>query len=320
VDVVVTPASAALLSNNPDIRKLHIYDKRQRDSGMAGLLRLGRAIALGDGERRGDRDREERTAYLAQGSVRSASLAILAGSRKRVGFDSSPARFLYTDVLPYDRSAHHAARLWRLAFGADGSAPSEMPAPHLYPGDPERAAVDELLGAAHDPRPLVALAPGSVWGTKRWPYYPELAARIARRCRIAIVGSSDDSEAAASIAGAARAQGVVDATGKLSLLASAELIGRAELLITNDSSPQHLASAMATSTITIFGPTVPAFGFGPLAPDSITLGHPSLPCRPCHHHGPPACPLGHWKCMRELRVEVVAEAVGRILERAVRKR
>jgi heptosyltransferase-2 len=319
VDVVVTPASAALLSNNPDIRKLHIYDKRHRDSGMAGLLRLARAIARGGGERPGGRSSEARTAYLAQGSMRSASLAILAGSHKRVGFDSSPARFLYTEVVSYDRSAHHAERLWRLAFTAGDPAPAEMPPPRLYPGDSERASVDELLGAADDPRPLVALAPGSVWGTKRWPYYAELAARIARQCRIAVVGSSDDSEAAASIARAAGAQGVVDATGKLSLLASAELIGRADLLVTNDSSPQHLASAMATPTITIFGPTVPAFGFGPLAPDSTTLGHPSLPCRPCHHHGPPTCPLGHWKCMRELPVEVVEESVGRILERAMRK-
>ncbi len=319
VDVVVTPASAALHSNNPDIRKLYIYDKRHRDSGMAGLLRLGRAIARGGGERLGDRSSEERTAYLAQGSLRSASLAILAGSHRRVGFDSSPARFIYTEVISYDRSAHHAERLWRLAFAAGRRpAAAEMPPPRLYPGDSERASVDELLGPV-DAHPLIALAPGSVWGTKRWPYYSELAVRIARQCRIAVVGSSDDSEAAASIARAAGAQGVVDATGKLSLLASAELIGRADLLVTNDSSPQHLASAMATPTITIFGPTVPAFGFGPLAPDSTTLGHPSLPCRPCHHHGPPTCPLGHWKCMRELPVEVVEEAVGRILERQARK-
>jgi heptosyltransferase-2 len=320
VDVVVTPASAALLSNNPDIRKLHIYDKRRRDSGMAGLLRMGRSIARSGGELFGGRSSVERTAYLAQGSMRSASLAILAGSRKRVGFDTSPVRFLYTDVIPYDRSAHHAERLWRLAFTAGGRpAPAEMPPPRLYPGASERASVDELLGPADDPRPFIAMAPGSVWGTKRWPYYAELAARIAQNCRIAVVGSSDDSEAAASIARSAGAQGVVDATGKLSLLASAELIGRADLLVTNDSSPQHLASAMATPTITIFGPTVPAFGFGPLAPDSTTLGHPSLPCRPCHHHGPPSCPLGHWKCMRELPVEVVEEAVGRILDRQARK-
>ena len=320
VDVVVTPASAGLLANNPSIRKLYVYDKRGRDAGARGLLRLARLIERDsrDGARTTVAPLVERTAYLAQGSVRSAALALLAGFRRRVGFDSSPARLLYTRCILYDRSAHHAERLWRLANpGGDSPAP-EMPPPRLYPGEPERAAVDALLGPVHDGRPLVALAPGSVWGTKRWPYYPELAARIAPHCRLAIVGSADDSDAARHIVRAADAQGVVDATGKLSLLASAELIGRADLLVTNDSSPQHLASAMATPTITIFGPTVPAFGFGPLAPRSTTLGHPSLPCRPCSHHGPPTCPLAHWKCMRELSVEMVEGEVGGILEEAMR--
>jgi heptosyltransferase-2 len=320
VDVVATPASAALLANDPSIRKLYVYDKRGRDSGAAGLLRLARAIARDSREAvDGSTPPSERAAYLAQGSVRSASLALVAGFRKRIGFDSSPARALYTVSIPYDRSVHHAERLWRLADSGRGSTASEMPPPRLHPGEPERAAVDALLGTASDGRPLVALAPGSVWGTKRWPFYPELAARIARRCRLAIVGSADDSDSARHIVRAAGAQGVVDATGKLSLLASAELIGRADLLVTNDSSPQHLASAMATPTITIFGPTVPAFGFGPLAPHSTTLGHPSLPCRPCHHHGPPTCPLGHWKCMRELGVEVVEGEVERILEDVMRR-
>jgi len=311
VDVVVTPASASLLAHDPRIRRLFIYDKRGRDRGMAGLRRLARDVARES--RSTDRGSAvaRRTAYLAQGSVRSAALALLAGYRKRVGFESSAARFLYTDTISYDRALHHAERLWSLARpkgAARGTA--SMPAPRLFPGDAERAAVDALLPPSDDRRPLVALAPGSVWGTKRWPYYPELAARLAERCRMVIVGSSDDASAAAAIVRSAAPQGVVDATGKLSLLASAEAIGRADLLVSNDSSPQHLASAMSTPTITIFGPTVPAFGFGPLAPNSITLGHPTLPCRPCHHHGPPTCPLGHWKCMRELDVDVVEAAVG----------
>jgi heptosyltransferase-2 len=106
---------------------------------------------------------------------------------------------------------------------------------------------------------------------------------------------------------------VIDATGKLSLLASAELIARAKLLVTNDSSPQHLASAMSTPTITIFGPTVPAFGFGPLAPRSLTAGVTDLACRPCHHHGPPVCPLSHWKCMKDLSVEQVEKLTVQLL-------
>ncbi|MBA3405540.1 MAG: glycosyltransferase family 9 protein, partial [Gemmatimonadaceae bacterium] len=97
----------------------------------------------------------------------------------------------------------------------------------------------------------------------------------------------------------------INGAGALGILASAELLRRAAALVTNDSAPQHLASAMATPTIAVFGPTVPEFGFGPLAPRSTTAGHPSLACRPCDKHGPERCPLGHWRCMRDLSAGTV---------------
>jgi heptosyltransferase-2 len=181
----------------------------------------------------------------------------------------------------------------------------------LYPGAHEAAAVDALLGAASDTRPLVAIAPGSVWATKRWPYYAELARELAADARLVVVGSDDDRSLAAAIVAAA-GPATVDACGALSLLASAELIGRCRLLVTNDSAPQHLASAMGTPTLTIFGPTVPAFGFGPLAPHSIVV-ESQLDCRPCDKHGPTACPLGHWKCMRDLAAGDVAARVRHLL-------
>jgi heptosyltransferase-2 len=64
---------------------------------------------------------------------------------------------------------------------------------------------------------------------------------------------------------------------------------------------------MATPTLTIFGPTVPEFGFGPLAPRSQSLGVTDLACRPCDSHGPQRCPLGHWRCMTEQPAAAVAE-------------
>jgi heptosyltransferase-2 len=88
------------------------------------------------------------------------------------------------------------------------------------------------------------------------------------------------------------------------------------VLITNDSAPQHLASAVGTPTVTVFGPTVPEFGFGPLAPGSATAGIGGLACRPCDRHGPRQCPLGHWRCMRELSSEQIARIVASIQPRA----
>ncbi len=332
VDVLVTPGAAPLLANNPSIRTVLVYDKRGRDRGPTGLARIVRRVRAAT---RGASSDEPGVAYLAQGSLRSALIARLAGFRERVGFDTSPARSLYTRRVAYERSRHHAERLWRLAFPdrPDARPPTGALVPRLYPGTADVAAVDALLAATasaptprpshvapseaeHEDRPLVVLAPGSVWGTKRWPFYPELAARLAPHAKIAVVGSPADTPLARAIGRAAPPGAVVDATGALSLLASAELIRRAAVLVTNDSLPQHLASAVGTPTVTLFGPTVPELGFGPLAPRSVALGHPTLPCRPCHHHGPPRCPLGHWRCMRKLAVDAVEAAVRGVLDPA----
>jgi heptosyltransferase-2 len=73
---------------------------------------------------------------------------------------------------------------------------------------------------------------------------------------------------------------------------------------------------VGTPTLTVFGPTVPAFGFGPLAPGSAAAGVPDLACRPCDPHGPRVCPLGHWRCMREQGPDAVAAAARAVLARA----
>ena len=318
VDVVVRPDAAALLADNPDVRHLVVYDKRGADRGVGGVWRVGRRLgALG-------RPGERRTAYLAQGSPRSAALALVAGCAERVGFDTSrQARALYTRVVRYRRERHHAERLWSLAAPVDrpeATPSAEELRPRLHPGAGERAAVDAVLdgldgvgGGDGRARGFVALAPGSVWATKRWPFFPELAARVAPRRPIVVTGGPGDRELAAAIAAAAPAGRVVDATGRLSLLASAELVGRAALLVTGDSAPQHLASAVGTPTLTIFGPTVPAFGFGPLAPGSRTVGVEGLACRPCDGHGPARCPLVHWRCMRDQSPDAIADAVWAML-------
>ena len=287
---MTTPAGAALLANHPAVRRVVPYDKRGADAGVGGLLRIAASVGP---EEAGS------VAYLAQGSVRSAVLALRAGYRERVGFDTSAGRWLYSRRVTYRPEQHHAERLLRLARGdAAVILPDEL-TPSLHPQAAERAGVDELL-ASHGVRGerLIALAPGSVWATKRWPGFPALAGSLATHGRIVVIGGAEDREFAAAIS--AMTPGAIDATGRLSLLGSAELIRRAALLVTNDSLPQHLASAMGTPTVTIFGPTVPGFGFGPLAPHSVAVGHETLPCRPCHPHGPAVCPLGHHLCMRDL--------------------
>jgi heptosyltransferase-2 len=306
VDVLVTPEGAAVLANNPDIRHIIRYDKRGTYGSTLHLWRTVRAL-------RGRRPYD--AAYLAQGSFRSGLIAMMTGARERIGFASSTGRALYTTQLPYRPDRHHAERLWSLAMADRTDQPTrEQIRPRLYPSDEVRRTVDLLIkrnGSADEP--FVALAPGSAWGTKRWPYYVELAKMLSRDFRIAIIGSKADAKTAEEIAAVVPENCLINSIGTLTLLESAELIGRAQAIVTNDSAPQHLASAMGTPTLTIFGPTVPEFGFGPLAERHAVAGHDSLSCRPCDRHGPQKCPLGHWRCMRELGPEYVSSLLNEVL-------
>ena len=304
VDVVTTPASAPLLRNHPYVRSVIPYDKRGADRGVFGFVRMTARL------RRLTYD----AAYLAQGSIRSAALAVAAGVPRRIGFTTSAGRRLYNVRVEYREDLHHAARLLNLAVPERELAAADV-RPRLYPGIPERYAVDRLLAfheIADDGPPLVALAPASVWETKRWPYYADLARLLGERARVVVIGGAEDRTLAEEVRGAA-GNGAFSAAGALTLLGSAELIRRCSALITNDSAPQHLASAVGTPTLSIFGPTVPQFGFGPLAEGSVAMGHGALACRPCDRHGPRRCPLRHWRCMREISAADVAARVFDIL-------
>jgi heptosyltransferase-2 len=208
VDVIVTPISAPLLANNPAIDRLIVYDKRDHDRGVRGFVRLARQL----------RQNRYAAAYHAQGSLRSAALTLVAGIDRRVGFETSAGRRLYTMRVPYIENEHHASRLLRLA-GVDADSAPTAPRPRLYPGPEERDAVDALLRhAGKTEEPFVAVAPGSVWATKRWPSYAELATELEGW--IVVIGSASDKELGSGVAGIAGSR-VIDATGRLSLLGSA---------------------------------------------------------------------------------------------------
>ena len=295
LDVVTTPGAAPLLTTHPAVRRVIPYDKRGGDRGLAGLLRLARRLGAARYE----------AAYLPHRSLRSAALAFLARVPRRVGFDDGwPV--LYTETRRRPRTGHEIDRLLGLADPPAAAFP-----PQLYPQPQDEQVVDRCLADGGIAGDFVALAPGSIWGSKRWPYYEDLASQLANRVAVVVVGGAEDAALGRSIADAVRGSGgrVLDACGRLTLLQSAALIGRARVLVTNDSAPLHFGSALGTRVVALFGPTVPEFGFGPIAPGDLALGVTALACRPCSDHGPPACPLGHHRCMRELRVDAVVTAL-----------
>ena len=291
VDVMTTAAAASLLETHPAVRSVIRYDKHGADRGWGGFRRLVADL----------RARRYATVYLPHRSMRSAALALFSGARERIGFADSAASLTYTRRERRPAGGHEVERLVSLAGADRVSAPVTL---HLSAGDHEQA--EHWLSARGIKPGFVALAPGAIWATKRWPYYPDLAAALDRP--VVIIGGADDAPLAQAIITAAPGR-TASAAGVLSLRASAALIQRAAVLVTNDSAPLHLATAVGTPVVAVFGPTVPEFGFGPRRPGDITLGHAELACRPCSRHGPQRCPLGHHRCMRDLSVETVAAAV-----------
>jgi heptosyltransferase-2 len=297
LDVVTTPVAAPLLETHPAVRDVIRYDKNGREKGLSALHRL--AVRL--------RAEDYQAAYLPHRSLRSAVLAWLARIPRRVGFhDGWP--FLYTETHRRPALGHEIDRLCALAE----VQPRGDVRPTLGITSYDHEAAEQLLREDGMDRGFVALAPGSIWGTKRWPYFAALAQALARRgTAVVAVGAREDADLGEAVTRAARAAGgaALNACGRVSLREAAALIELAGVLVTNDSAPLHLAQAVGTPTVALFGPTVPGFGFGPRGARDVALGLKALPCRPCHRHGPRSCPLGHHRCMKDLPVEHVLNAI-----------
>jgi heptosyltransferase II len=295
VDVVATPGAAPLLEGHPAVREVIRYDKKGRDAGLGGLRRVGATL----------RARRYARAYLPHRSWRSATLALLARVPQRTGFADSPAAITYTTRVARARAGHEVERLLALA----GGSRADPPPVSLALTAEDEAVADRWLAGRGVPPGFTAVAPGSIWGTKRWPYYPTLAASLEGP--IVVVGGPEDAALAGDVVAAAPGR-AWSAAGELGLRASAVVIRRARALVTNDSAPLHLATSVGTPVVAIFGPTVPEQGFGPRGSHSLALGHAGLRCRPCSAHGPAVCPLGHHRCMRELPAATVVEAVAAV--------
>jgi heptosyltransferase II len=153
---------------------------------------------------------------------------------------------------------------------------------------------------------VVAFAPGAVGPSKRWPpaYYAELARRlIAEGNSVWVIGGPGEKEIAAEIADADRAH-VRDLTGP-DLRNAILALAAADLAVSNDSGLLHVAAAMGTRAIGIFGPTSP-WHWAPLNPLAGVIETTSeLPCQPCHK---PRCRLVHHRCMRDIPVDRLLEA------------
>ncbi len=149
----------------------------------------------------------------------------------------------------------------------------------------------------------IAIAPGARHWNKRWPaqHFAKVASElIARGYHIDLHGSSEDSMITKEIARNLPAEHYTDFAGQLNLREVAEKISEASIVISNDSGLAHVAEAVGTKVIAIFGSTVTQFGFAPRSAYAIVMEVEGLYCRPCTAIGLDHCPEKHFRCMKEI--------------------
>jgi len=204
-------------------------------------------------------------------------------------------------------------RCGALALSKDEVVPSDWPRPELNVPLDDALAWRARVGLPDDGRPVVALAPGAVGPSKRWPSasYAELARALTRdSASVWVLGSPGEAAFAAEIVGAAgpAARDLTSPDLRNAILA----LKLASACVSNDSGLEHVAAAIGTPTIGIFGPTSP-WHWAPLNPLAAVIETATeVPCRPCHK---PICRLGHHRCMRDIGPMQVLSAVQHALGR-----
>lgn len=299
VDLLTSSLCAPLVDYMPDVRAGVVFDlPRSR-------LALGQQQALAAELRA----RNYATALVLPRTWKAAIAPALAGIPERVGFFGE-ARFGLINAMRWGEKKlpRFIDKNAVLALPDGAPRPPEWPVPQL------RVPSDEIgrwrqangLGIAR----AVALGPGSVGASKRWTYYPEAARLFAEHgFDVWVVGGPGEKALAQEIVatGGARVRDLTGSDLRNGVLAMAA----ANVAVTNDSGLMHIAAAIGTPTMGIFGPTDP-YLWAPLNGLAATVRQTksTLSCQPCQRT---VCTMNDHRCMRDIAAEEVVEIAQRVL-------
>ena len=249
----------------------------------------------------------------------SGLVTALMRSPMKVGFKQNPLSFFYDEkinhLIPH-RPVENEKVIWhevqrnlqllRLAAPTlEISNDSKLYRPELPIQQKNRDKVLPYITGDY-----FVVAPASVWFTKAWSEskFRELTQELSKLGKVYFIGAGADKDLCDRIG--ADTPNTVNLCGQLNLLDSAALMEKAKRVFVNDSAPLHLASCVNAKTTAIFCSTVPAFGYTPLAQDSVVIDTGDrLSCRPCGLHGHKACPLTHYKCSLDIEIREVLATI-----------
>jgi ADP-heptose:LPS heptosyltransferase len=276
--------------------------------GLAPLLRTAR----------GWRSRDYHLAINFEPDVRSNLLVAMAGAAWTAGYGSAGGGAVLDQALEYDPRSHTSDNALRLVAAVFSAAPPPTPAPLIAIPQAHRERAAALIGSTTGP--VIALHASGGRPIKQWP--PDRFAAAARHfvltrgATIVLTGTAEDRPLVDAVARALPHGSFVDASTTESLLTAAAVLSRADLLITGDTGPMHLAQAVGTPVVAVFGPSDPRRYAPRGARDRVV--RIDLACAPCNRiRLPPARCLaaGTPDCLAGVTADAVILAATEVLDR-----
>lgn len=316
IDLLAVPSSAKVVLSDPDLTEIITYDPN--------VWRRPKALIQSQNWRDVKvllsrlRARHYDLAVSVFGEW-AGIVAVLSGAKRRLGFGRESYPGFMTDSVPgYHWKAgdhkHEVDYCLELAQAAGATVTEADGVPHLYVDAKARQEIEQLLDAedVQPGKPLIACHVSSNNGqSKRWPipYWATLLDRLMREegAQIILTGAPDDLPLIEKVTNQMR-EHPINLAGKTSLAQLAALLQRADLLISGDSGPMHIAAAVGTPLIAIHGPTDPALS-GPVSPEATVL-RSHIWCSPCYNALSTAdCRFYTTQCMKNVTPTLVFETV-----------
>jgi ADP-heptose:LPS heptosyltransferase len=310
IDLVVGSWNVGLARAIPGIARVEALDAAwlARESGGLGMRGLlGRA--------RSWRDRHFDLAINFEPDIRSNLLLAASGATTTAGFSSGGGGSLLDISLPYDPRTHTSDNSRQLAAAIFGVSPRTASAHLALPPEARQRAASALAGAR---RPLVGVHASGGRAIKQWDpgRFGEVAGRLARdrRATIVLTGSTADRPLVDAVRRVVPADSVIDVAGELDVLSLAALLEQLDVFLTGDTGPMHIAAAVGTPVVAVFGPSDPA-RYAPADPIHRVV-RIDLPCAPCNRiRLPPDRCTGHTPdCLQGVDTDTVYRAAAAALE------
>ena len=291
IDVLCIPATKEIFSASPYVDNAIFIDKKGEHKSLLRTYKFIKQLKQNNYTR----------IYSSHRSLRTSLIVLLLEVRETYGFDTSMLMHVYKNLITYNSSKHEVQRNFDLV-GYEYDEQSWRIIPEIISNKESQEKVNSFIKQNDLQNGFIAIAPGSVWNTKKYPteYYEAIIKHfVDQKPKVLLLGGENDKSITDNMAAKFPAN-VFNTAGNFTIVESIELLRYAKVLISNDSAPTHMGMCADIKVLTIYCSTVPEFGFYPYNKKSSSISFDDLKCKPCGIHGHDECPIKTFDCAMKL--------------------